>query len=92
MATVWFLLALIAIPGTTTINYKGYYAYHTLEDCQSQRASLENFIVEQEMSKGSPAFYVETYCLKMQAFEDQLEKYDQERQKGIRLGAENMDA
>ena len=92
MTTVWFLLALIAIPGTPAINYKGYYAYHTQEDCEMQRASLENFIVEQEISKGRPTFYVETYCLEMDAFEDQLKKYDEERQKGIRLGAENLDA
>ena len=92
MATVWFLLALIALPGTPAINYKGYYAYHTKAQCEEQRVSLENFIVQQEIIKGHPTFYVETYCLKMDAFEDQLKKYDEERQKGIRLGAENMDA
>ena len=92
MATVWFLLALIALPGTPAINYKGYYAYHTQEQCEEQRVSLENFIVKQEIIKGNPPFYVETYCLEMDAFEDQLKKYDEERRKGIRLGAREMDA
>ena len=92
MATVWFLLALIALPGTPAINYKGYYAYHTQEQCEEQRVSLENFIVQQEIIKGNSTFYVETYCLEMDAFEDQLKKYDEERRKGIRLGAREMDA
>ena len=92
MATVWFLLALIALPGTPAINYKGYYAYHTQEQCESQRVSLENFIVDMEVRKGHQAFYVETYCLEMQAFEDQLEKYKEKEQRGIRLGAEEIGA
>jgi len=92
LATVWFLLALIALPGTPAINYKGYYAYHTQEQCEEQRVSLENFIVQQEIIKGNSTFYVETYCLEMDAFEDQLKKYDEERRKGIRLGAREMDA
>ena len=90
MATVWFLIALIALPGVPAINYKGYYAYHTEEACEMQRPSLENFIVDLEMRKGHNPFYVETYCLEMQAFEDQLRKYEEEKQKGISLGAENL--
>jgi len=92
LITVWFLLALIALPGTPAINYKGYYAYHTQEQCEEQRVSLENFIVEQELMKGYQAFYVEIYCLKMQAFEDQLKRYDEEKRRGIGLGAENLGA
>jgi len=92
LTTVWFLLALIALPGTPAINYKGYFAYQTQEQCEERRVSLENFIVDQEIIKGNPTFYVETYCLEMGAFEDQLKKYDEERRKGIRLGAREMDA
>ena len=90
MATVWFLLALIAVPGTPAISYKGYYAYHTEARCEEQRVSLENFIVEQEIGKGNGTFYVETYCLEMRAFEDQLKKYEEENKKGISLGAQNI--
>ena len=90
MATVWFLLALIALPGTPAINYKGYFAYHTQEQCEEQRVSLENFIVDIEIRKGNGTFYVETYCLEMQAFEDQLEKYKEKEQRGIGRGAQAM--
>jgi hypothetical protein len=92
MATVWFLMALIALPGVPAISYKGYYAYHTQEQCEEQRVSLENFIVDQEFSKGHNTFYVETYCLEMQAFEDQLKKYREEEKRGIELGAQNLGA
>ena len=90
MATVWFLLALIAVSNTPAISYKGYYAYSTKEQCEEHRASLENFIAEQELMKGNNTLYVETYCLEMQAFKDQLEKYKEK--KGISLGAENLGA
>ena len=89
MATVWFLIALIAVSGIPAISYKGYYAYHTEAQCEEQRVSLENFIVEQEIIKGNRTFYVETYCLEMRAFEDQLKKYEEENKKGISLGAKN---
>ena len=92
MVTVWFLIALIALPGIPAINYKGYYAYHTKEDCEIQRPSLENFVVDRELKKGHSAFYVETYCLEMQVFEDQLKKYKEEKQRGISLGAQNIEA
>jgi hypothetical protein len=92
MATVWFLLALIAFPGSPVLSYKGYYAYHTKDGCESQRVSLENFIMDMEIKKGHNVFYVETYCLEMDAFQDQLDKYDEERQRGIELGAKNLEA
>ena len=83
MATVWFLLALIAVPGTPAISYKGYYAYHTEIQCEDNRVSLENYIVEQEIMKGNNTFYVETYCLEMEAFEDQIENYKKRLKKDI---------
>ena len=89
MATVWFLLALIAVPGTPAISYKGYFAYHTEAQCEEQRVFLENFVVDQEIGKGNGTFYVETYCLEMRAFEDQLKRYEEENKKGISLGAKN---
>ena len=83
MATVWFLLALIAVPGTPAISYKGYYAYHTEIQCEEHRVFLENYIVKQEIMKGNNTFYVETYCLEMEAFEDQIENYKKRLKKGI---------
>ena len=92
MATVWFLIALIAFPGIPAINYKGYYAYHTKEECEMQRVSLENFIMETETKKGHNVFYVQTYCLEMDAFQDQLEKYKEKEQRGISLGGQQLGA
>ena len=85
MITVWFLIALIAFPGVPAINYKGYFAYHTKEECETQKISLENFIVKRELRKGKTTMFVNSYCLEMKAFPDQLEKYKKEKQKGIRL-------
>ena len=91
MTTVWFLLALIAFPGEPAIQYKGYYAYHTKNDCETQKMSLENFIVESQMMKGlKTAIYVETFCLEMQAFPDQLKRYKEEKDKGIRLDGQQL--
>ena len=93
MTTVWFLLALIAFPDISVINYKGYYAYHTKEDCEMQKISLENFVVESEMLKGlKTAMYVETYCLEMQAFPNQLKLYKEKKDKGIRLDGKELGA
>ena len=92
MITIWFLIALIAFPGVSAIQYKGYYAYHTKEDCEIQKVSLENFIVDRELQKGRTTMFVDTYCLEMQAFPNQLEKYEEERQKGIRLEGQQLGA
>ena len=58
MATVWFLMALIAFPGVPAVSYKGYYAYHTIEACEAQRISLENFIADVEIKRGHNVFYI----------------------------------
>ena len=92
MVTVWFLIALIAFPGVSVINYKGYYAYNTKEECEMQKVSLENFIVDRELQKGRTTMFVNSYCLEMQAFPDQLKKYEQERQKGIKLEGQQLGA
>ena len=85
-------MALIAFPGIPALSYKGYYAYHSLEDCESQRVSLENFIVDMEIKKGNNVFYIQTYCLEMDAFQNQLDNYEREKDRGIGLGAKNLDA
>jgi hypothetical protein len=90
MITVWFLIALISFPGVPVINYKGYYAYHSKEECEMQKISLENFIVDRELRKGKTAMFVNSYCLEMQAFLDQLKKYEKEKQKGIKLEGQQL--
>ena len=90
MATVWFLMALIAFPGVPAVSYKGYYAYHTIEACEAQRISLENFIADVEIKRGHNVFYIETYCLEMQAFQDQLDNYEKNKQRGVGLGGKEL--
>ena len=92
MATVWFLMALIAFPGVPAVSYKGYYAYHTIESCEDQRISLENFIADVETKRGHNVFYSETYCLEFNAFQDQLDNYEKEKQEGIGLGGQQIGA
>ena len=90
MATVWFLMALLAFPGVPAVSYKGYYAYHTIEACEAQRISLENFIADVEIKRGHNVFYIETYCLEMQAFQDKLDNYEKEKQRGVGLGGQQL--
>jgi len=90
--TVWFLLALVAFPDIPAINYKGFYAYNTKEECEMQKISLENFLVDRELKQGKTTLYVETYCLEMQAFPKQLQKYKENKQNGIGLGGQNLGA
>ena len=90
MATVWFLMALIAFPGVPSVNYKGYYAYFTKEACEAQRAPLENFVADVEMKRGHNVFYVQTYCLEMEAFQDQLDNYERNKQRGVGLGGQQL--
>ena len=90
MATVWFLMALIAFPGVPAVSYKGYYAYHTIESCEAQRISLENFIADVETKRGHNVFYIETYCLEMDAFQDQLDNYERNKQRGVGLGGQQL--
>ena len=92
MATVWFLIALIAFPSVTTLHYKGYYAYLTQEQCEAQRVSLENFIMDMEIKQGRNVFYVQTYCLEMDAFQNQLDNYRKEKDRGISLDGKQLDA
>jgi hypothetical protein len=90
VATVWFLMALIAFPGVPTVNYKGYFAYYTKEACEMQRPHLENFITDVEMQGGHNVFYIKTYCLEMDAFQDQLDNYRKNQQQGIGLGSKQL--
>ena len=83
-------MALIAFPGVPAVSYKGYYAYHTIEACEAQRISLENFIADVEIKRGHNVFYIETYCLEMQAFQDQLDNYEKNKQRGVGLGGKQL--
>ena len=73
MITVWFLMALMSYPNMPAIAYKGYGGFLEKEECEERRIIAENLIAEYEMRRGNTV-YIETYCMKMEAFENQLKK------------------
>ncbi len=73
MITVWFLMALMSYPNMPAIAYKGYGGFLEKEECEERRIIVENMIADYEMKRGNTV-YIETYCMEMEAFENQLKK------------------
>ena len=73
MIKVWFLMALMTYPNMNAIHYKGYGGFLSLNECEDKRIFIENAIVDMEIQRGNTV-YVETYCMKFEAFESQLQK------------------
>ena len=73
MITVWFLMALMSYPNMPAIAYKGYGGFLEKEECEERRIIAENLIAEYEIRRGNTV-YIETYCMEMEAFENQLKK------------------
>ena len=48
------------------------------------------FIADVEMKCGHNVFYILTYCLEMEAFQDQLDNYKKNKQQGIGLGSKQL--
>jgi hypothetical protein len=70
---VWFLMALMSYPNINAIHYKGFGGFTSLEECEEKRILTENGIAEMEMSRGTPAVYIETYCMEFDAFPSQFD-------------------
>ena len=73
MIKVWFLMALMSYPNLPAIAYKGYGGFLTLEECEEKRILIENQITDFEIQRNNTV-YIETYCMKFEAFESQLQK------------------
>ena len=84
MITVWFLMALMSYPNMPAIAYKGYGGFLEKEECEERRIIAENLIADYEIRRGNTV-YIETYCMEMEAFENQL-KEKQNKIKGTNLG------
>ena len=69
---VWFLMALMSYPNINAIHYKGYGGFNTLEECEERRIVVENMVANAEIARGTPSFYIETYCMEMNAFPSQF--------------------
>ena len=73
MIKIWFLMALMSYPGVPAIDYKGFGGYLEKEECEKMKVAAENQIAAYELRKGNTV-YIESYCLEMEAFENQLKK------------------
>ena len=73
MITVWFLMALMSYPDLPAIMYKGYGGFLSQEECESKKIIVENSIANIEANRGNTV-YIETYCMEMEAFENQVRK------------------
>ena len=71
MIKVWFLMALMAYPNINAIHYKGYGGFNEKEECEETSVIIENMIAQTEIDRGTPAFFVETFCMEMYAFPSQ---------------------
>ena len=71
MIKIWFLMALMSYPNMPAISYKGYGGFLEKEECEERRIIAENMIADYEMRRGNTV-YIETYCMEMEAFENQL--------------------
>ena len=66
-------MALMAYPNINAIHYKGYGGFNTLEECEERRMVVENMVANAEIARGTPSFYIETYCMEMNAFPSQFD-------------------
>ena len=84
MITVWFLMALMSYPNMSAIAYRGFGGFLEQEECEERRIIAENIIGELEMKRGN-TFYIETFCLEMEAFPTSLREPQKSRELGVRL-------
>ena len=84
MITVWFLMALMSYPTMNAIHYKGFGGFLEKEECEERRVIAENVITDFEMQSGS-TFYIETFCLEMEAFPDSMREPKKSGELGARL-------
>ena len=65
-------MALMSYPNINAVHYKGYGGFNSQEECEEKKVMVENMVVEAEIARGTPSFYVETYCMEMYAFPSQF--------------------
>ena len=73
MIKVWFLMVLMSYPNMPAIAYKGYGGFFEKQECEDNRAIVENMVADYEMKRGNTV-YIESYCMEMEAFKAQLKK------------------
>ena len=83
MVTVWFLVALASYPNFPAITYKGFGGFLEKEECEERKIIVENEIAQFEIQRGNNTVYIETFCLKMEAFKSQLKEKELNKIKGL---------
>ena len=63
----------MSYPNMPAIAYKGYGGFFEKQECEDNRALVENMVADYEMQRGNTV-YIESYCMEMEAFESQLKK------------------
>ena len=66
-------MVLMSYPNMPAIAYKGYGGFFEKQECEDNRAIVENMVADYEMQRGNTV-YIESYCMEMEAFETQLKK------------------
>jgi len=66
-------MVLMSYPNMPAIAYKGYGGFFEKQECEDNRALVENMVADYEMQRGNTV-YIESYCMEMEAFETQLKK------------------
>ena len=84
MIKIWFLMVLMSHPNVPAITYKGFGGFFEEQECENNRILVENMMADYEIKRGNTV-YIETYCMEMEAFENQL-KEKQNKIKGTILG------
>ena len=66
-------MVLMSYPNMPAIAYKGYGGFFEKQECEDNRALVENMVADYEMQRGNTV-YIESYCMEMEAFETQLKR------------------
>ena len=77
-------MVLMSYPNMPAIAYKGYGGFFEKQECEDNRAIVENMVADYEMQRGNTV-YIESYCMEMEAFETQF-KEKKNKRKGTSLG------
>ena len=68
----------MSYPNFPAIPYKGYGGFLSLDECEDRRVLIENMIADYEIGRGNTV-YIETYCMEMEAFINQLREKDKNK-------------
>ena len=66
-------MVLISFPSVPAITYKGMGGFFEKSECENKRTFAENMVTDYEIRRGS-TFYIETYCMEFEAFENLFKK------------------